>query len=824
MGLTETDTRVKLIDPKLKEAGWDEEKIKREVAVTAGGIIDANGTRKPSKFADYILYHGGMAIAIVEAKAEDVSHLEGVQQVKKYCEMYGPSFGYSSNGKKIEEFDFNTKQQKTIEKFPTPEELYQRFVEGRFGKLEHDPYSQPYHKGKFSLRYYQDAAVKKIVDAFFSKKKKILITHATGTGKTKVAFQTVWKLYNAKNIQKVLFITDRNFLVTNAVGEFDPFFTKQVADVIGEKGWSKNNDIHFATYQSLYGTDPSNRTFEQFEPDYFDLIIIDECHRSGYGTWQAILNRFKKAVILGMTATPKRADNIDTYAYFGDPVHTYSLGQGIDDGFLAPYKINKIFTNIDAQGGVSVKQAIEQGAQIHAPEGSEVKDWYKISELWRGLILPDRTKAISEHLADLLFAYGPMEKTMVFCVTQEHARLVAKHLQNKFSHLGFNNYAVTITSEETDAINDYLDFRDSEKKLPVVATTVDLLSTGVDVPSVRNIVFLKPVASKIVFKQIIGRGSRVDPLTNKFEFRIIDYSNATRLFDEWDKPVIPVQAEPQEDRKYFLKGTVLDGETGSPILNARITVPLGVNEEVAVKTNTFGEFSLENLPSQIKMTVAATDYRSLTITTQTYKKDSIGIAIELETKPDQAKPIVIDNLPVWIEEETMIELNDGRRVTKAQYTEYSKEQVRKRVITLNDLRRVWVNQRKRDEFTKDLIDNSVSPKTLAALLEAMDADPFDILAHIAFGSPLISRQERSNSFEQDQDLEKAFGKMGKKIILDLLEKYRVDGIDNVVDSKVFDTPPFDQMGHVLGVADKVGGMDNLMKIIEHIQKGLYKNE
>lgn len=826
MGLSEADTRVKLIDPKLHAAGWDESKIERELNVTDGGIIDSKGNRKTPKFADYILYHGGMAIAIVEAKEEDEDHLKGMKQAKDYCKMYGAMFAYSSNGKKIEEFDFNTNKQTTLDSFPNPADLYKRYIEGRFGKLEKDPISQPLHKSTFSIRYYQDHAIKSILETFLSgNTKKILITMATGSGKTKVAFQTVWKLYNSGNIQKVLFVTDRNFLVSNAVKEFEPFFNKRVAGVIGTKDWSRNLDIHFSTYQSLYGTGASDREYEKFAPDYFDLIIIDECHRSGFGTWRAILDRFSRSVVLGMTATPKRADNIDTYAYFGEPVYSYSLGQGIDDGFLAPYKINKIYTNIDAQGGLSVKQAIEQGAKIHAPEGSEIKEWYKISELWKNLILPDRTEAISKHLAELLYTYGPMEKTMVFCVTQEHARMVAKTLQNKFSHLGYDNYAVTITSEEQEVEQDYINFQDSEKTVPVVATTVDLLSTGVDVPSVKNIVFMKPIASKIVFKQIVGRGSRIDSLTGKYEFRIIDYSNATRLFDEWDKPEEAVEAEDKGERKYLLKGMVVDKETGSPIQNARIMIPLGVNEEVAVKTNAFGEFRLENLPSQVKLIVSAQNYGSLTITAPAYKKDSVGITIELETKSDQPKPILIDNLPVWIEQEISIELNDGRRVTKAQYTEYSKEEIRKRVITLNDLSRVWAQESKRDEFTKDLIKNSVSPKTLAALLNASDADPYDILAHIAFGTPLISKDARSESFlNKNREFIKSLGDSGRKIVLDLLEKYRLDGIDNVTDPKVFETSPFDKMGHVLGVAKQVGGIENLKKIIEQIQSGLYKNE
>jgi type I restriction enzyme, R subunit len=825
MGFSEADTRSKLIDPKLVEAGWDESRITREHPVTDGKILDSKGTRNSKRFADYVLYHGGMIIAIVEAKDEDKDPLVGMPQAKDYCKMTNTMFAYSSNGHKIEEFDFTTNEPRTVEKFPTPEELFQRLVEGRFGKLEHDPLTQEYHQGKFAPRYYQDAAIKNIFEAYLKGQKNILITMATGTGKTKVAFQTVWKLYKAGSIKRALFVTDRNFLVSNAVGEFEPFFNDGDADVWGTKDSSMNKDIHISTYQTLFAGEDGNREYEKFPENYFDFIIIDECHRSGFGSWNAILKRFKNATVLGMTATPKRNDNINTYEYFGDPVYSYSLGQGIDDGFLAPYKINKIYTNIDKDGGLSVKQAIEQGAQVHAPEGSEVKEWYRVSTLWRSLILPDRTEVISKHLAELLYTYGPMEKTMIFCVTQDHARLVTKHLQKSFSHLGFDNYAVTITSEETGIEKDYIDFQDSEKKTPVVATTVDLLSTGVDCPSVKNIVLLKPISSKIVFKQIIGRGARVDKLTGKYEFRIIDYTNATRLFDEWDKPEDPKVVESKGERKYFLKGTIMDKETGSAITNARIVIPLGTNEEVAVKTNNFGKFRFENLPSAIKLTASAPEYSSLTIDTMAQKKDSVEILIELETKPDKSDPVIIDGLPVWIAEETTIELNDGRNVTKAQYTEYSKEEIRKRVIDLNDLKRIWINQRKREVFITELVENSVKPKVLASIFDASEADPFDLLSHITFGSPLITRDERSDWFMNNKEkFIKSFGESGKQIILDLLEKYREDGIDNVMDSKVFDLPPFDKMGHVVGVADKVGGIENLKKIIMQIESGLYQNE
>jgi type I restriction enzyme, R subunit len=267
LGLSEADTRVKLIDPKLRASGWNEDMISREVLVTKGAIIDSEGNRKPPKFADYVLYHGGMAIAIIEAKEEDMDHLSGMKQAKEYCKMWDALFAYSSNGHKIEEFDFITMKQRTSDGFPTPDELYDRFIVGRFGSIRNDPISQPFYSGVVSLRYYQDAAVKKIIEAFLNGQKKILIAMATGSGKTKVAFQTVWKLYNSKNIQKILFITDRNFLVANATGEFEPF--KDAVDVIENQKTPMNRDILFATYQSLYGADSKDRPYKRYDHNYW---------------------------------------------------------------------------------------------------------------------------------------------------------------------------------------------------------------------------------------------------------------------------------------------------------------------------------------------------------------------------------------------------------------------------------------------------------------------------------------------------------------------------------------------------------------------------
>ncbi|MEK7142903.1 MAG: DEAD/DEAH box helicase family protein, partial [Patescibacteria group bacterium] len=566
--LKESDTRSKLIDPLLYSVGWEEDLISREYPVSAGRIevIGTTSRRAPGKKADYVLRVSpwGTPLAVVEAKEELKSATHGLHQAKEYAKKLSVSFAYSTNGRKIEEFDFTTNTQTECKSFPTPATLKERFFKTKLSNLpkpeeaEKIWQGQYYHSPDFSLRHYQEAAIQNTIQAITQNKKRILLALATGTGKTVIAFNLTWRLVKSGYFKRVLFISDRNFLSNQAYNVFGPFGEARVK--IEEGRAPKHRDIYFGIYQALYSLSSSGkRLFEEYPADFFDLIIIDECHRSGFGTWKEILKHFSSAVHLGMTATPKRADNINTYQYFGDPVYTYSYGQGVQDGYLAPFIVHRILTDIDQKGQLEIAEAKSKGAEIIYSEDTEVKDIYSQKEFERTITLPDRTKEIAKHLAKLLKTFDPMAKTMVFCVDSDHAEAMAKELQNEFADLGFDNFAVPIIARTGDIKEaDYERFRDSEKSTPVIATTVDLLTTGVDVPSVRNVVLIKPISSKIVFKQIIGRGARLDPLTNKNFFRIIDYIGATRLFDDWEKIPEPKPEEPEGEAKFKINGVVLD--------------------------------------------------------------------------------------------------------------------------------------------------------------------------------------------------------------------------------------------------------------------------
>ncbi|MCL5998492.1 MAG: DEAD/DEAH box helicase family protein, partial [Chloroflexi bacterium] len=571
MPLTESDTRAQLIDPKLIGAGWGESQVSREhyyrrdVQYTAGRIVlrGDRAHRRDGRKVDYLLrYTEGFPIAAVEAKAEDEEAETGLEQAKGYAHDLGLPFAYATNGRRIVEYDFFTRQTTECATFPTPDALWQRWLSNtgltdvgdrqrvaearaiydpdqaaarRLNPLLH-PYCPESSTGK-SLRYFQEAAIAAVIRRVMSGQKRILLTMATGAGKTFTALQLVWKLLKSGWFKRqhpdrparVLFLADRVVLCDQAYKAFAPFATDGNDPRLILEGHpaNLNRDLYFGIYQSLWSENAKGqRLFQCFPRDFFDLVIIDEAHRSGFGTWKDILTHFGAAIHLGMTATPRQTDNVDTYAYFcaeepevlvdeGDPdkgtrkppAYEYSLGRGIEDGFLATYKVHRVRTTVDDKG-LRMQEAVEQGAEVFVPDGAEIRDYYVTPQFEREITLPDRTQAMVDHLAGLLRRFGPAERTMVFCVDMDHARLVAKLLNDAFGHLGLEPYAVPIVAEEDQAPTWLRHFQDSDRQTPVVATTAELLSTGVDVPSCRNIVFMKTLSSPVLFKQIIRRASR----------------------------------------------------------------------------------------------------------------------------------------------------------------------------------------------------------------------------------------------------------------------------------------------------------------------------
>ncbi len=888
--MNEAETRARLVEPKLKTAGWTEELLAREFTYsrdyqfTPGKIILIGDEvrRGKGKRVDYLLrFSDGFPIAVVEVEPADKSPETGLEQAKGYARDLGLAFAYSTNGYAIIEYDFFTHSSRSLKDFPAPQELWRRWKtntgleEPTPGKVKEAPsvYGIPEEKeisqnpllypycpksqcGKRPF-YFQEIAIREVILRVMRGQKRILLTMATGTGKTFVAFQIVWKLIKSGWLQRqhperpahILFLADRLVLRDQAYNTFSPFATgdSDPRSIIEGHPPNLNRDIYFGIYQTLWSPDEGGkRLFEKFPSDFFDMVIIDECHRSGWGTWREILDHFRNAIHLGMTATPKQDENIDTYAYFCaeepeiyvDPEHPergkwrppafqYSLWQGIEDGFLATYKVHRVWTTVDKEG-LKLEDAIEQGAEVFIPEGVEPREIYTTPQFEREITLPDRTRAMVKHLAHLLRRFGHMEKTMVFCVDMEHARLVARLLQDEFGpETGLDNYAVPIISEEGEARRWLEDFADPDKKAPVVATTAELLTTGVDVPSCRNIVFMKTISSSVLFKQIIGRGSRIDPNTDKYWFRIIDFTGATRLFDEWDRPVrLPVEI-PKGPLTARLAGKVFHAETGEVIGGASVTVRTGPNEQRGpILTDGEGRFEFSGLPEgKLTLIVSAPGFVRREIKVDTIADQKVTLDVPIKPEREVRAKIRVEGIEVTISDEIIFTVDaTGQQFTLEEYRNYAREKIIQSAPNRRALRDIWIDPRRRESFLEELRRHSIHPEILAEVAGRTDADAYDILANLAFGAPIRTRDERAMAFRnREQAFLHRYCEDARRVILELIDKYRIGGIGEI-DPEIFRVSPFREWGGAVKISQWFGGVDNLRQSLEEIRKRLYPLE
>lgn len=897
MTLNEADTRAQLIDPQLNVAGWTRTQVTREHfyrpdwAYTAGRIVLRAGKaeRMPPKRVDYVLrYTDSFSIAVVEAKDEGKPAISGLEQAKGYARDLGVAFAYATNGHKIIEWDAFSNTTRETDRFPSPDDLWNRWQlntnlapaalqadQKRSGELRatynaaisaarrRNPLLHAYAptdltRGK-EPRYFQEAAIREAILRMMRDQKRILLTMATGTGKTFVAFQIVWKLvksgwlhHQSGQPARILFLADRVVLRDQAYNAFSAFSSSQSDPrflIDGQKRLSLNRDLYFAIYQSLWNEDThGKRLFEHFPKDFFDLIIIDECHRSGFGTWKEILDRFKGAIHFGMTATPKQEESVDTYQYFckeepailadpqdpskGEvhlPAYTYSLGQGIEDGFLATYKVHRVYSDID-KSGLNIQEAIERGADIVVPEGVDLRSNYFTQNFEREIRIPGRTETLVKHLTKLLRRFGPMQKTMVFCVDMFHAQEVARLLNNEFAELGYGeNYAVPIVSEEGEQGRRWLEyFQDSDKKLPVVATTADLLSTGVDVPSARNVVFMKTISSPILFKQIIGRGTRIDPDTGKLWFRIIDYTSATRLLDpRWDKPPVPSDASanngPAASR---LTGVVRLAETGAILVGASVAVGVSPNDQRGpILTDEDGRYLFERLPAGI-LSVAASGPRLARhqLQVETCENETTVVDIELKPAADRHAKIEVKGLKVTIAEEaTFVVEGMNDPMTLERYVDYTRDKILKFVPDWEDFQAAWQDPQQRQSLVEQLARSSIYPDVLVEVLDEKDVDEFDLLAHLAYGRQLRNRHERAKSFQNKENAWlQTLKPQAREVLLALLQKYELGGLKQLTDPNIFRVSPFREMGEVRGVIKRFGGQpQQLRHALDEMQRRLY---
>lgn len=847
MPRSEAKTRAELIDPRLQASGWPRALVEEEHPYKRGRVrlIGDHTVRDEAQFVDYLMRASpyGPPLAVLEAKSEDHSPGAGLHQAMSYANDLGAPFAFSSNGHSFVEFDSLTMVMSERHNFPSVLELVERLERGRLnrgprvlnrrGEEVDNPSLQPASAGSGQMRYYQERAVGAAIEEMLTGRNRALLALATGTGKTFIALNVVTKLLNSGYARRVLFLADRVSLRDQAYNEF--FVLGNARGVVDGPVLPLQRVVHFAIYQGLFADGPGNvRVFEQYPEDYFDLIVIDECHRSGYGDWAEILDYFASAFHLGLTATPKRSDSIDTYETFAgenrdaadepQPAFEYSLGSGIDDGFLATYRVHRMQVNVDAQG-LHIGPELARGAELVVPEGGDVRDSYGLGQFEREIVVPDRTRVLCEHLAALLRRFGVEQKSIVFCVTAAHADLVRTYMQELLGpDTGKPLYAVRIVGEERDAQDLLAEFQLSASTQPVLATTVDLLTTGVNAPSVRNIVFMKPIASTTVFKQIIGRGTRLDAVTGKDFFRIIDYTNATRLFDQWDLPPAKRVEEEVDDETGAISGHVVREDSGEAVEGALVVVRRGLRLVAEAVVAADGSYALTDLPRQeLSLIASATGFRrrerTVDLAADLVENFSLGLVHE------PAGQLVINGVTVSIASETQLILDDGSELSVEQYIDHVGEQVRTRAGDMRTLAELWRDPETRDQLRTQLRAGRADAAVLSVLLNRPDADTFDLLAQAAFQARVQSREERARALEQDRNtLNGKYNPQQVAVVQALLDKYRVGGVDEISTSEAFRTSPFIEMGGMRRLVEVFGTPAEVGEMLRDVQRLLYSSE
>lgn len=781
--LNEADTCRKYVTPKLVASGWDDlpHIIKEQHQLTDGRITIFGGTttRGDKYRADYLLnYHRDFPIAVVEAKPEKAPVAEGMQQAKNYAEILNLKFAYATNGHEILEFDFLTGIETRIEDYPKPEELLERLSNHqKLDDKSKDILLTPYNLvgSAHTPRYYQTIAINNTIESILKGKKKNLITMATGTGKTVVAFQICWKLWTAKwnrtgeyRKPRILFLADRNVLVDDPKDKtFTPFGDARYKIEGGKISTSR--EMYFAIYQSLSKDKNRPGLYKEFSRDFFDLIIIDECHRGSArddSNWREILEYFDPAYQLGMTATPLEEDNKDTYDYFKNPIYTYSLARGIADGFLAPYRVHRIVTSVDAAGWRPTTGELDRyGKEI--PDGE-----YGTKDFERKIVLKARTDVIAKHITAFLKRTDRFAKTIVFCVDQSHANEMRQALSNLNSDLviKYPNYVARVTSDEKKIGKGHLSrFQDLETISPVILTTSQLLTTGVDAPTCKNIILVRVVNSMSEFKQIIGRGTRLREDYGKLWFSILDYTgSATKNFAD----------ETFDGFPEFEEDIIIDDNGG----------------EIVVE----GEDDIPETPEP----------------PQPPEKPEL---------PEAAEKYYIDVGSATIDTQVIYDIDeDGKQIRAVQFTDYTAHNIRTLFSSRDDLKNSWADPLKREDIISTLKEKGIEFSKLSVEVGKPDADPFDLLCYLAFDTPLRTRRERAEYLKKNNpDFFDLYGEEAKQVLEDLLVKYTGYGPEQLNISKVADVPPISNYGNIIEIANRFGGPSEMKHAVDKLQYLLY---
>lgn len=814
--LSERDICTKFITPAVKKAGWDElTQIREEVSFTKGRIIVRGKlvSRGKGKRADYVLYFKpNIPLALIEAKENSKAMGSGIQQGLKYAETLDLPFVFSSNG---DGFVFHDRtgtssQVETnlkLEEFPSPAELWQRYAtwKGLTPASEELVLQDYYDDGSGKQpRYYQINAINATMEAIAKGQDRVLLVMATGTGKTYTAFQIIWRLWKGGHKKRVLFLADRNVLVDQTmVNDFRPFGAAMAklsanAKTIERADGTSSTDltiamdkkrrvdtayeIYLGLYQAITGPEERQKLFKEFSPGFFDLIVIDECHRGSAAedsAWRDILNHFSGATQIGLTATPKETEYASNIHYFGEPVYSYTLKQGIRDGFLAPYKVIKVHIDRDLQGYRPEKGQLDR-------EGKEVADRiYNTKDFDRNIVLDDRTKVVARKVTKFLKESGDRyQKTIVFCVDQEHAARMRQALVNENADLVAENsrYVMRITGNDPEGQAQLGNFIDPESRYPVLVTTSRLLSTGVDAQTCRLIVLDREVGSMTEFKQIVGRGTRVHEDTRKYYFTLMDFRGATNHFADpdfdgepvqiyepgEDDPIVPPEPDPADDEGAADEGS----DSGEPD-----------DEEVIVDGET---------PN-----------------------------ISFAGGPTKQGKIYVDGVLVAIVAERVEYLDESGKLVTESLRDFTKRRLRKHFVSLDDFLSRWNSSDRKQALIDELEAEGLDLDVIAEEL-GKGLDPFDLICHIAFDRKPLTRRERAANV-QKRDVFAKYGDQARAVLTALLEKYADEGVFNLDDTNVLRIPPLNTLGTPVQLINAFGGKAGFEDAVHALQNELYQD-
>jgi type I restriction enzyme R subunit len=789
--LSERDICTKFVVPALQSAGWDiQNQVREEYFFTAGQVLVKGKTvkRGKRKFADFLLsFKPNMPLALIEAKDNNHSVGSGMQQGLDYARTLDIPFVFSTNGDRFLFHDRlmtsgSIEQVLELEQFPSPTELWDRYCQARKFKQAALPVvSQDYYSdgsGRMP-RYYQTIAINRVVEAIINGQKRALLVMATGTGKTFTAFQIIWRLWKSGQAKRILFLADRNILVDQTKSnDFKPFGSAMTK--IKDRKIDKSYEIYLSLYQAVSGTDEEKDIYKQFSPDFFDLIVIDECHRGSAAensSWREILDYFSSATQVGLTATPKETEDVSNIDYFGEPVYTYSLKQGIEDGFLAPYKVIRIDFDRDIQGWRP------QAGQLDK-YGNPIEDRiYNQKDMDRRLVLEERTNLVARKITEFLKATNRFDKTIVFCDDIDHAERMRQALVNQNADLVAQNdkYVMRITGDNAIGKAELDQFIHPEEKYPVIVTTSELMTTGVDAQTCKLIVLDKTVQSMTKFKQIIGRGTRINEDFGKLYFTIMDFKKATELFADPDFDGDPVQIyTPGPDDPAVPPD---DGDSE--------------HEDGTVNGDGFATEHGGNAAGA-----------------------SAGTGTGFGNGGGQPRTkYVVDDVTVSVLAERVQYYGaDGRLITES-LTDYTRKKVHAEYATLDAFLKKWSAADQKEAILAELEEQGVLFAELAEQV-GKDFDPFDLVCHVAFDQPPLTRRERAENVKKRNYFAK-YGDKARAVLEALLEKYADEGIETIEDPSVLKVQPLDKFGTPVEIIRMFGGTEKYRTAIKELESALY---